>query len=103
MEKIEARDWVPGPAYFEFMQWVRAADLEDVRRVVKILGDHPPISMAKAMRSDPVFGVGQDLDQVFEAVQADAKLATENAKSAAANACSLWKALYETEDESATA
>ena len=69
MKKMEARDWVPGLAYFKFMRWVRAADLEDVRRMVKILGDHPPISMAKAKRCDPVFEAGQDLDQVFEVFQ----------------------------------
>ena len=55
MEKLEARDWVPRPACFKFMQWVRAADLGDVRRMVKILGDNPTTSMAKAMRCDPVF------------------------------------------------
>ena len=35
--------------------------------MVEILGDHPNISMAKDLSSDPGFGVGQDLDQVFEA------------------------------------
>ena len=68
----------------------------------EILWDHHGISMAKAMSCDPVFGADQDLGQVFEAIQADAKLATENAESATANAWVLCMALSETEDASAT-
>ena len=81
MEKMEAQDWVPGPAYFMFFAVGaccgprgRTADGGDFR-------GSSNISIAKAMSCDPVFGAGQGLDQVSEAVQADAKLATENAKS----------------------
>ena len=33
MVQIEARDWVPEPAYFKFWQRVRAVDPEDVRQM----------------------------------------------------------------------
>ena len=46
--------------------------------------------MAKAMSCPLVIGADQDLGQLFEAAQADAKLATENAKSATANAWLLY-------------
>ena len=60
-EKLEPRGWVPGPAYFKFLYRVRAADLEDVRRMEEIPGDHHKISMAKAMSCDPFFGADQDI------------------------------------------
>ena len=50
----------------------------------KTPGDYHIISMAKVMSCDPVSGADQDQGQVYEAVQADEKLATENAKSAMA-------------------
>ena len=83
---------------------MRAADLDGVRQIEETLGDHHAVSMAKAMSCDPVFGADQDKDlgQVFVAIQADAKMATENAESATANAWVLRMALSETEDASAT-
>ena len=71
-KKKELGIWVPGQAYFKFLQRVRAADLKDVRRMEKIFGVHHNNSMAKAKGCDPVFGADQDLGQVFEAVQAHA-------------------------------